>query len=92
MIFGTLLRVVYFMGVTTCAAFLVIWIYTMYSGGGPRGIWDLTRFWSQLRNYSDAVLGVYGVAALFAGMWIGAASHTFTDLAGTYIKTGKRGL
>src|SRR5215204_4227188 len=92
LIFGTLLRVVYFMGVTTCVAFLLTYIYATYGGGRLPGIWDVTRLWSQLRNYSDVILGVYGAAALFAGMWIGAASHTFTDLAGTYIRTGKRGL
>jgi hypothetical protein len=27
----------------------------------------------------------------FAGLWSGAASHTFADMAGTYIKTGRSG-
>jgi hypothetical protein len=25
----------------------------------------------------------------FLGLWLGAAAHTFTDMAGTYIKTGR---
>jgi uncharacterized metal-binding protein len=26
---------------------------------------------------------------MFAGLWIGAASHTLTDIAGSFIKTGR---
>jgi hypothetical protein len=30
----------------------------------------------------------FGIAG-FLGLWLGAASHTFADIAGSYIKTGK---
>lgn len=89
LIFGTLLRVVYFMGIATCAALLVTYAYTAYAGGELPGIWDFARVWARLRTYSDSILGVNGAVALFVGMWTGAASHTFTDLAGSYIKTGR---
>ena len=92
LIFGTLLRVVYFMGIATCVAFLGTYAYTAYAGGTLPGFWEFTRVWTRLREYTDLALGAYGAAALFIGMWIGAASHTFTDLAGTYVKTGKTGL
>ena len=29
--------------------------------------------------------------AVFVGMWLGAASHTVTDITVTYIKTGRTG-
>lgn len=89
LIFGTLLRVVYFMGIATCAVFLVTYVYTAYTGGELPGIWDFARVWAHVRTYADSALGVNGAVALFIGMWVGAASHTFTDLAGTYIKTGR---
>jgi uncharacterized metal-binding protein len=92
LVFGTLLRVVYFMGIATCAAFLATYAYTAYAGGKLPAIWEFTRVWARLREYTDLALGAYGAAALFIGMWTGAASHTFTDLAGTYVKTGKTGL
>ena len=92
LVFGTLLRVVYLMGIVTCAAFLIAYAYTAYAGAEHARIWDLTRVWATLRQYSDAALGTYGAIALFVGMWIGAASHTFTDLAGSYVKTGRRSL
>lgn len=92
LVFGTLLRVVYFMGIATCIAFLATYIYTAYAGGKLPGIWEFARVWTRLREYTDLALGAYGAAALFIGMWIGAASHTFTDLAGSYVRTGRTGL
>jgi len=92
LIFGTLLRVVYFMGVATCVAFLIAYAFAAYTGGELPGIWDFTRVWTTLREYSDRALGVYGLIAILIGMWVGAASHTFADIAGSYIKTGRASL
>jgi uncharacterized metal-binding protein len=92
LIFGTLLRVIYFMGVATCVAFLIAYAYAAYTGGSLPGVWEYTRVWATLREYSDKALGVYGLLAIFIGMWTGAASHTFTDIAGSYIKTGRASL
>ncbi len=89
LIFGTLLRVVYFMGAATCIAFLVTCAYAAFSGGENPGLWDFPRVWARLRQYSDMALGPYGLVGLFVGLWLGAASHTFTDLAGSYVKTGR---
>ena len=89
LIFGTLLRVIYLMGVLTCVAFVLTYLYSAYTGGELPALSDFTRVWARLRQLTDAALGPYGAVALFLGMWIGAASHTFTDLAGTYVKTGR---
>lgn len=92
LIFGTVLRVIYFMGVITCGTFLLAWIYAAYLGGEVPSSSDFAHGWAQLRVYSNRLLGEYGLAGLFVGMWLGAASHTLTDIAGTYIKTGRAGL
>ena len=89
LIFGTLIRVVYFMGVATLAAFVIAYAYASYLGGSLPGFWKFPGVWGDLRQYADAVFGMYGLVGLFVGLWAGAASHTFTDLAGTYIKTGR---
>jgi uncharacterized metal-binding protein len=89
LVFGSLLRVVYFMGVATCAAFLIAYAALSMSGGELPRILDFAGGWSKLRSLSVEVLGTYGLPGLFVGMWTGAASHTFTDLAGTYVKTGR---
>ena len=89
LIFGTLFRVIYFMGAATLAAFVTSYAYVSYAGGKLPGIWEFARVWSELRVYSNSILGASGLIAIFAGMWFGAASHTFTDLAGSYVKTGR---
>lgn len=89
LVFGTFLRVVYFMGAMTLVAFLAVFAYSSYLGGSLPGFWEFPRVWGRLREYADLILGAYGLVGLFAGLWTGAASHTFTDLAGTYIKTGR---
>lgn len=89
LIFGTLLRAVYFMGVATCVAFLAAYVYSVYSDRSAPALLDFARAWSTLSEYSRSTLGASGPIGLFVGMWTGAASHTFTDMAGTYIKTGR---
>jgi uncharacterized metal-binding protein len=89
LIFGTLLRVVYFMGVATCVAFVSAYIYTTYLGGRLPSIWEFPQVWGQLRSHTDRLFGQYAVVGIFIGMWLGAASHTITDIAGTYVKTGR---
>ena len=92
LIFGAFLRVVYFFGVLTCAAFLIAYGATILSGGNLPGILDFARVWARLRLFSNWMFGDDGVLFAFAGIWAGAASHTFTDLAGTYVKTGRKRL
>lgn len=89
LVFGTLIRVVYFMGVVTMLTFVAAYLLATYSGGDlPR----LGEFMSAWRTIGEAVrfhLGEFAMPASFVGMWLGAASHTMTDLAGSYIKTGR---
>lgn len=89
LIFGTLLRVVYLMGIATCLAFFLAYLYSAYVGGRIPSLLEFARPWATVREVSNQVLGNGGVLATFIGMWLGAASHTITDLAGTYVKTGR---
>jgi hypothetical protein len=34
-------------------------------------------------------MGANFLALTFVGLWLGAASHTFTDVAGSYVMTGR---
>lgn len=88
-IFGTLLRVVYFMGVITLVIFIAAYLIRAYLGGELLNPIDFVQNWRTLGNYSDAHLGLRVFPAVFVGMWIGAASHTITDLIGSYVKTGR---
>ena len=89
MIFGTLLRVVYFMGAVTLSAFIAAYFVRAYLGGELPNPIDFVQNWKTLGNYSNAHLGARILPAVFFGMWVGAASHTVTDLIGSYVKTGR---
>ena len=89
LIFGALGRVIYFMGILTLAVFFAAYIYTAYSGGKLPNLLDLARIWQPAGEFIRATFGKDFLPAVFAGLWLGAASHTFTDMAGSFIKTGR---
>ena len=89
LILGALIRVVYFMGALTLAVFLAAYVYETYAGSKLVGFADIVRVWQPIGEFTRARLGEHFLTLTFIGLWIGAASHTFTDLAGSFIKTGK---
>lgn len=91
LIFGTLLRVIYFMGVLTLVSFAAAYLLAAYTGGDLPRLVEFTRTWQDIGEHIRANFGEYALPALFAGLWLGAASHTITDMAGSFIKTGRIG-
>ena len=89
LIFGAFGRVVYFMGVLTLIVFALAYVYTAYSGGNLPNLMDLGRIWQPVGDWTRTHLGEYFLFTIFVGLWLGAASHTFTDIAGSFIKTGR---
>lgn len=89
LLFGTLLRVVYFMGVLTLVSFLATYVLTTYQGGETPSLLAIAKNWTQIGNWARLNFGEYAFPALFAGLWLGAASHTMTDMAGSFIKHGR---
>lgn len=89
LIFGTLLRVVYFLGVITIAVFLSALAGAALMGSSLPDAFSFVREWKTVGSFIGSTFGREIIPAVFAGMWIGAASHTFTDMAGTYVKTGR---
>ncbi len=89
LIFGALIRVIYFLGIITLLAFAGVYIYAAYSGGRMPGIIGFTGIWRSIGDVIRARFGEYFLPFVFAGLWLGAASHTFTDMAGSFIKTGR---
>mgnify|MGYP006961379853 CR=1 FL=1 len=77
------------MGVLTIAAFGAVYAYAAYAGGEIPGIVEFTSVWKNSGELIRQNLGDHFLSAVFAGLWSGAASHTLTDMAGTFIKTGR---
>ncbi|CAN5548838.1 metal-binding protein [soil metagenome] len=91
LVFGALIRVVYFMGVLTLGAFLSAYVYAWYSGGTLPGLVEFARVWQGIGSFLRNRLGEYFLLTVFVGLWLGAASHTLTDIAGSFIKNGRIG-
>jgi uncharacterized metal-binding protein len=90
LILGALIRVFYFAGVITLVFFVAAYAWASYSGGRAPQIYDIATVWRPIGSFVDAHLGGGDFYLLsFIGTWIGTASHTFTDLAGSFIKTGR---
>lgn len=89
LVFGTLFRVIYFVGVLTLFAFLISICISIYTGGKVPNLLEFTEVWKSIGIYVRAAFGDSIFYVAFAGLWIGAASHTITDMVGSYIKTGR---
>jgi len=89
LIFGTLFRVVYFMGLATLIAFAAFAAFAYVGSGNLPNIASFTRGWESIGATAGTGSTVEVLLTILAGMWAGAASHTLTDISITYIKTGR---
>lgn len=89
LLFGALFRVIYFMGVISLTLFAGAYLYAAYAGGEFPDLNRIMEAWSSIGDTMRAALGATFYIPIFLGLWLGAASHTFTDIAGSYIKTGR---
>jgi uncharacterized metal-binding protein len=89
LLFGALIRVFYFCGALTLVTFAVAYGYAAYSGGRAAGLSDIQAVWRPVDASLQRHFGDHVYLLGFLGIWLGAASHTFTDLAGSFIKTGR---
>jgi uncharacterized metal-binding protein len=89
-IFGTLIRVVYFAAALALLAWLGLYLRAAYLSGGATPGWaELAQAWRLI----EAGALRYGVGrdvllAVLAGLWWGAASHTLTDVAWSVLRKG----
>lgn len=89
LVFGAFLRVIYFIGVATLAAYLIALAWRGISNGSVPDIRDFVAAWRSIANTVRGYFGENFFILSFVGMWLGAASHTITDAAITYVKTGR---
>lgn len=89
LIFGALIRVVYFIGVATLAAYMIILVWNLISEKNVPAIADFAKAWRTIGDFVRANFGENFFLLSFIGLWVGAATHTFTDMAGSFVKTGR---
>ena len=88
-LFGTLLRTIYLMGALTLIAFLVTFFSAIYTHGNLPNIVSIIGEWQRLGEFVGLYRGANFGWLVFFGLWLGGVSHSLTDMAGTYVKTGK---
>ncbi len=89
LILGALIRVIYFMGAVTLVVFIAAYLYAVYSGRKLPAFAEIALVWQPVGNFVRTSFGEHFLVFAFVGLWLGAASHTFTDLAGSFVKTGR---
>ena len=81
-IFGTLIRVVYFASALALIAASGIYLRAMFVAGAPPEWSEFARAWSVIEaSVTTQNIGRPELLAVLAGLWWGAASHTLTDVA-----------
>ena len=87
-VLGTLVRVLYFTGVLAALTLLAVYIYAHYvAGEAMPSPTELALAW----RAAESKLAARGVGrgvllATFAGLWWGAAIHTFADVAWSILR------
>lgn len=89
LVFGTLFRVIYFAGALTIFGALIFYLSAIVRNAAPPDIAQIRELWETLGAWTRENVGDYAILAVLIGLWWGAASHTLTDIAGTFLKTGK---
>lgn len=89
-IFGTLIRVVYFAVVLGLLAAGGIYLRALFVNGGVMPGWaEVLQAWSTLEaNIFAYSIDVNMIFSILAGLWWGAASHTLADVGWSVIRKG----
>jgi uncharacterized metal-binding protein len=90
-LFGTIIRIIYFLLIATIlvAAGMLArdWYLNQASASSVQVQDAFTRVWEVIKPIRRDYL-----IAAFAGLWLGAASHTASDVLGSFYKNVKRSL
>jgi uncharacterized metal-binding protein len=85
-IFGTLIRVVYFAMVLALVVLGAVYLRATLAGGALPGLNELAEAGRAIEGGVRHNLGQHAVWAALAGLWWGAASHTLTDVAWSVLR------
>jgi uncharacterized metal-binding protein len=82
-IFGTLIRVLYFSGVVAVLISCGIYLRAMLVSGSQPSIEEIQLAWLAIESHLTQTVSRHLLWATFLGLWWGAASHTLTDVLGS---------
>jgi uncharacterized metal-binding protein len=87
-IFGTLIRVVYFATVLGLIAAAAVYLRAALTGGALPSFDEMAQAWRAIEDGVRQAVGHHAAWAVLAGLWWGAASHTLTDVAWSVLRKG----
>ncbi|HEX8845819.1 MAG TPA: metal-binding protein [Pyrinomonadaceae bacterium] len=85
-IFGTLIRVLYFTGVLALLFTAGVYLQALVMSGPVPSFNEITEAWRMIDASVRQHLGDHAIWAALAGLWWGAASHTLTDVAWSVLR------
>src|SRR2546421_3763428 len=80
-IFGTLIRVLYFTGMLALIILAGIYLRAILVNGPTPSLAEITQAWRAISASVRQNVGDHALWVGLAGLWWGAASHTLTDVA-----------
>ena len=87
-IFGTLIRVIYFTGVVALLVAAGVYLRAAFVSGPAPGLNELAQTWRAMEVVARQNVGEHAIWAVLAGLWWGAASHTLTDVVWSVLRKG----
>lgn len=87
-IFGTLIRVIYFAAVIAVVVLAGVYLRATLLGGAPPTLAQFAEAWWAIEASVSRSVGRHAAWAILAGLWWGAASHTLTDVAWSVMRKG----
>ncbi|MCA1558012.1 MAG: metal-binding protein [Acidobacteria bacterium] len=88
LIFGTLIRVIYFTGILALVAAGAVYLRALLVGGAPPGVEEVLSVWRMMDTALKQSVGNHVLWVTFCGLWWGAASHTLTDVGWSMLRKG----
>jgi uncharacterized metal-binding protein len=86
LIFGTLIRVVYFTGIIVLLAAAAVYLRAMIVNGAPPGFEEVAIVWRMMDAVLKQSVGNHVLWVTFGGLWWGAATHTLTDVGWSMLR------
>ena len=87
-VFGTLIRVLYFTVVLALIVSAAVYLRAMLTNGPMPSFDGFMLAWRAIEAGVRQNVGEHAVWAVLAGLWWGAASHTLTDVAWSVLRKG----
>jgi uncharacterized metal-binding protein len=87
-IFGTLIRVLYFTIVLALLVSASVYLRAMLAHGPAPSFDEITQAWRAIETSVRQNTGDHVLLAVLGGLWWGAASHTLTDVAWSVLRKG----